>query len=224
LLLQQTSFQRHMTVASAKKQSDEAFDPDLAEYTFSCWLKCASPKCAENVAVIGTGHQEPTWDEEHGMDWEECFIPKFAWRMPPIFSIPEGCPTRVAEQLHASFRLAWSDSSAAASRLRVATERLLDEVGVPTRKRTTKGVATLTLHQRIELLAGKRPNEAKNLMAIKWLGNTGSHENAVDFDDLLAGYEIMEPSLDAILGERSKRAAKLAKLLTKKHARRRRKK
>jgi len=63
---------------------------------------------------------------------------------------------------------------------------------------------------------------AANLMAIKWLGNTGSHDSAVTFKDLLDAYEIMEPTLDGILGSRAKRVAKLAKQLTRKHARKRR--
>jgi hypothetical protein len=56
-----------------------------------------------------------------------------------------------------------------------------------------------------------------NLLALKWLGNTGSHESTVTLADLLAAYEVMEPTLDAMLGERKKRIALLAKHLTKKH-------
>jgi hypothetical protein len=77
----------------------------------------------------------------------------------------------------------------------------------------------LTLHQRIELLSKNRPEAGKQLMAIKWLGNTGSHDSEVSFDDLLSGYELLETTLEDVLGARAKKAAKLAKLLTKKHKR-----
>src|SRR5262245_39280938 len=71
LILQKESFVRHATVASREQQPDEGFVPDLMVYSFACWLKCAAPRCGEMVAVIGEGHEEPTFDAEHGMDWEE---------------------------------------------------------------------------------------------------------------------------------------------------------
>jgi hypothetical protein len=223
LILQKAGFLRHSTVASDDQQPEHGFDPNTVEYTFSCWLKCPAPKCGEMVAIVGTGFEEPVADEENGMAWEEFFVPRFAWPMPPMFTIPEGCPAPVANELHASFQAAWNDRAAAASRLRVATERLLDSVGIARRQLTKKKkYEMLRLHRRIELLGKTQSAMAKNLMAIKWLGNTGSHDSAVSFKDLLDAYEIMEPTLDGILGSRAKRIARLAKQLTKKHGRRKR--
>lgn len=222
LLLQKGTFARHVTNESNKNQPEHGYVPELMEYTFACWLKCAAPKCGEMVAVVGKGHDEPTWDDEQGMDWEECFVPKFAWPMPPIFAIPKACPEPVAREIHASFQAFWSDRSAAASRLRVAIERLLDEIGIRRRRVTAKKkIEELTLHQRIELMAKTSPEVGTSLMAIKWLGNTGSHDGSVGAKDVLDAYEIFDPTLDTILGERAKRVSKLAKQLTKKHVRRR---
>ncbi len=221
LLLDRQSLVHHQTVKSIRAQPDEGWDPDSVEYSFSCWLKCAAPKCQGLVAVVGHGFEEAGWDDEHGTTWSPRFQPEFALPMPPLFPVPGGCPDSVASEVRSSFRSLWSDQSAAASRLRVAVENLLDEIGISRRRRTAKGYEGLTLHQRIEVLAKAQPTVAANLMAIKWLGNTGSHESSVALGDLLKAYEIMEHALDILLGQRAKLVATLAKDLTRRHARKR---
>jgi hypothetical protein len=58
------------------------------------------------------------------------------------------------------------------------------------------------------------------LMALKWLGNTASHEGGVSRDDLLDAFEILEHNLRELIEHRSARVAELARKLTKKHGRR----
>jgi hypothetical protein len=54
-------------------------------------------------------------------------------------------------------------------------------------------------------------------MALKWLGNTGTHSAEVSEDDLLDAFEILEHALIEIIEKRSTKVAELAKKLTKKH-------
>jgi hypothetical protein len=222
LLLEKGSLTFHSTVASLRAQPDEGWDPDVAVYAFSCWLKCAAPKCGGFVAVVGRGHEDAGWDDELGTVWEKRFRPRFAWPMPPVFPLPQPCPDTVTSALQASFAALWSDQSAAASRLRVAIEYLLDEIGVQCRRRSTQGYERLSLHVRIELLAKAEPQVAANLMAIKWLGNTGTHEMAVTLQELLSAYEIMEHAMESLLRQRARRADVLAKELTHRHANKKR--
>ena len=225
LLMQPETFVAHATVACLSQQPDEGWDPLIAHYGFLCWLKCASSKCAGYVAVVGEGQEEPEWDEQYRQTiWERSFKPLFAWPMPSIFPIPIGCPKRVVAEIEASFRALWSDAPSAASRLRVAVEYLLDEIGVPRRRRTTSGYEALILHRRIEVLSQADAKTAANLMAIKWLGNTGSHEAAVSREDVLKAYEVMEHALDVLLEHRAKRATEIAKDLTRRHGKGRRRK
>jgi hypothetical protein len=95
----------------------------------------------------------------------------------------------------------------------VALEHILDEIGI---ERTEVS----TLHQRIEALLKVQPEMAEDLMGIKWLGNAGSHQSSVSLEDLLDGYQVMEHALDTLFGQRvkAKRAATVAKDLTRKHA------
>lgn len=217
LVLEKPSLKRHQTVASLRTQPDEGWDPDQIEYSFSCWLKCAAPKCDGSVAVVGLGYEEAEWDDEQGTTWQARFRPKFAWPVLPVFPVSDDCPKLVAAEIGASFGSLWSDHAGAAARLRVALEYLLDEIGVARRRLIAKRFETLSLHNRIELLSKAQPMAAANLMAIKWLGNTGSHERSVALEDLLKGYDIMEHAMDTLLGQRAKRAATLARDLTRRH-------
>jgi hypothetical protein len=47
-------------------------------------------------------------------------------------------------------------------------------------------------------------------MAVKWIGNAGSHASVVTFDDALDGYELMDWVLDALYARRHRRAAIVA--------------
>jgi len=55
------------------------------------------------------------------------------------------------------------------------------------------------------------------LMALKWLGNSGSHSGEVSRDDLLDAFEILEHALAELLEQKSERIAALAKKMTAKH-------
>lgn len=95
----------------------------------------------------------------------------------------------------------------------------MNHVGIPKRKKGTNGkFFDLTLHARIEAFVKKEPAIGPQLMALKWLGNTGSHDSNVSTNDLLDAFEILEHSLREIIGGHSAKVAALAKKLTKKHA------
>ena len=55
-------------------------------------------------------------------------------------------------------------------------EILLDNLKVPKTELSKKSKRKrLTLHSRIEKLSETHPNIEKHLLAIKWIGNDGSH-------------------------------------------------
>jgi len=95
-------------------------------------------------------------------------------------------------------------------------------LGVPKRRKSKKGkYYDLNLHDRILFFALKDSSAGAQLMALKWFGNTGSHDNMVSKDDLLDAFEILEHALVEIIDRRSAKVALLAKQLTKKHKKRR---
>lgn len=106
--------------------------------------------------------------------------------MSDIFELPARCPDEVTKQRSASFRLLWADHAAAAGKVRIVLECLMDHLGVPKRKKDKNGkFDDLSLHHRVEIFQKGSPIIGSQLMALKWLGNTGSHEAQVNRDDLL---------------------------------------
>ena len=100
----------------------------------------------------------------------------------------------------------------------------MDHYHVPKRRKGNNGkYHSLTLHDRIETFSKTQSAEGEKLMALKWLGNTGSHQGDVSRDNLLNGFEILEFLLAELFEQRAVRVAELARELTKKHAPRRKK-
>lgn len=159
---------------------------------------------------------------EPDINYDEYFYPVFVRPMPDIFNIPHKCPKEIAKQLRAAFALFWQDQAAAAGRVRVALEALMDHLNVKRRRKEPSGkIKMLTLHQRLEIYQAIDSVIAPQLMAVKWLGNTGSHTSAVTRNDLLDSFEILDHALAELIEQRSKKVIALAKKMTKTHRPRR---
>ncbi len=234
LALVQNSLVEKETTES-RKRYEILGEPDLITTTFSAWLKCSNDECGEKVVVVGIGKvvEVEKGEDDHVDDYiaEETediaplpkygkiYQPLFCFPMPDMFELPEKCPTEVKSELRAGFRLFWSDQAAAAGRVRVSLERLMDHHRIPKRGKNKKGkFFTLDLNTRIKKFSERNDIAGKQLMALKWLGNTGSHEGSVNRDDVLAGFEILEYLIAEHFDRRAARVAKLARQLTRKHS------
>lgn len=220
LRLVQGSLVYEETIESVRSHSDEAFEPEWIEYSFTAWAQCTHARCEQKFALAGTGGVEPEYQEDGDWDWEDFFSPLFCYPMPHIIEIPSKCPGDISAELLAAFCLFWSTPAACAGRIRVALELIMNHLGVPKRKKSSSGrFSELTLHGRIDAFAAKETAIGSQLMALKWLGNAGSHDGVVSKPDLLDAFEILEHVLSEILDRRSARVAALAKKLLKKHGR-----
>lgn len=213
------------TIISKRERIEDYWTPDFVDYVFAAWLKCSQPNCEQEVVVSGVGgvEQWETYDPEAGPEtvYSDYFAPKYLSPMPDVFEIPKKCPNDTKEHLRAGFKLFLSDQSAAANRIRVAVETLLDHLSIPRkRKEANNKFSDLSLHKRIEIFMKDEPSLGVQLMALKWLGNTASHEAGVTRDDLLDAFEILEHILAEVIEKRSDRVTELARKLTKKHGRR----
>lgn len=217
------SLAAYETVESKRARGEEGWDPDWITVVFAAWLKCTDARCGQEVAISGRGGPEGFFDPEEGMSWQDEYRPLMAIPMPDMIELPIRCPTAVADELRACFRAFWSDPSSSANHLRSALERLLDDIGVKKQTRSKGKTMTLSLHQRIAEFQKGEPVLGGHLLAIKLLGNTGSHGSGVDQADVLDALEIVEHSLAEIVTQRSKRIASLAKRLAKRHSGRKRK-
>lgn len=221
LLLVPGTLAKTETVESVRARMETGWEPEWISLAFTAWAQCTHPSCKQEFAIVGSG-SEICRSYEDGEDfedyYEETFSPKFCFPMPELISLPSGCPSAVVGELQNAFALFWSSPAACAGRIRVAIEFLLDHLDVPKQmKGKNRKFFTLNLHDRIDEYSKSSSTIGPHLMALKWLGNTGSHDSALEARDLLDAFEILENSLAEIFDRRSARVAELAQSLTRKH-------
>jgi hypothetical protein len=205
------------TGPSLELHEHEAWDPDWIRKSFSALLRCNNPACGEIVSVGGKVSVEQDYSDPEERDYYDLFYPAYFYPALPIFRVPNNCPASVASELELSFSHFWTDTGASANRLRTATEALLTDRRIPrtTVNKQKKRIA-LTLHSRIEKFAQSNKEAAEMLMAIKWIGNSGSHDSwAMDRDSLLNGFELFEHVLELLYERRADRLKRTAADITK---------
>jgi len=197
------------------------FFPDWVDYVFSAILRCNNPRCREIVACCGKGglEQEYTGYDEDGYpdwDWIEYFIPHHFIPHLRLFDVPSKTPEVVTSEIEASFAVFFADPKAAANHVRSAIEQILNELKIKKFTVKNKKRRSLPLHFRIDTLPVKYLSIKQNLLAIKWLGNAGSHPGeTLEKDDVLDAYEILEHLLDDLYNPKKVKIEKLVKAINK---------
>jgi len=211
----------HQERAESRDHSHDAWEPDWIRYSFCCMARCTNDKCTETVSLSGSGSVDWSVYENERGHLEEIYADHFSPKYfePPlkIIALPEECPDSVSEQVVESFRLVFASPSAAANSIRVAVEQLLTELKIKRFNVVNGKRRYISLHQRIDLLPSKYSELKDIILAIKWLGNTGSHSRgAITFDDVMDAYEFLEHILVEIYAQKSKKLKARAKTVNKK--------
>ena len=181
----------------------EIFD---TRYRFTGTLKCSNPSCKDVVIFSGTGSMTyaPKKDKSGAVYTVEApyFVPQYF--NPPLylFEINKDCPEKIATAIYDSFGLYWYDESSCANKIRIVVEIIMNQQRV--RKTSEKKGKRLNLHQRIEFFERKKPDIAKHLFAIKFIGNDGSHMGKITTDDLIDAYTLLEYSINNLYGNEVK--------------------
>ena len=174
------------TVESIKCRNDPEFQPEWIEYSFVAWGQCTNTLCNQKFAIAGNGGVEPQYTSENGdWDYKEYFSPQYCFPMPHIIKLPKTCPDEIKKELKNAFLLFWLNRPACAGRIRVSLEILMDYIGIPKKRQKNNHEIELTLHERIDAYTSKNSQIGSQLMALKWLGNTGSHETDISKNDIL---------------------------------------
>jgi hypothetical protein len=186
---------------------------------------CTNDQCKEVVSNTGIGSVD--WDVyedvngEPTQQYDDFFRPKFFEPPLMLLDIPPECPASVSFPLRESFQVFFSLPSAASNNVRIAIEELLTELKVK-RFSTVNGQRRfISLHHRINLLPEKYAQFKELLLAIKWLGNAGSHgegegKGAITMDDVMDVYELTQHILDEIYTPKTKKLFAMAKRVNKK--------
>lgn len=221
LALAPNTFVHKETPASLREHENEAWEPDWIRYVFSCIFECTNAECKEVISCCGEGQVAffEYEDEEHGwaQSSDDRFTPKYFDPPLILMDIPKNCPSEATSHLIESFALFFADPGAALNCTRAAVEAVLTNLGIK-RLVLVKGKRKpVNLHQRIQLLPPKFDELKKVLLAVKWLGNAGSHDGEKpNVGDVRTTYDLLEHALSEIYEAKGKKLKAIAKKVNKK--------
>lgn len=215
LKLQKKTLHYLKTSQTLMNEQQEDWDVEDELYRFSAMFKCANGGCGESFSALGTATYTPMLSED-AREFKLSFRPLYFNPSPLVINLPSECPQDVREELHKAFVLSWGDYYSAANRVRASVERLLDYLK---QKKTTINKkhkrVSICLHDRIMNLPKKYSTVKDSLLAIKWLGNAGSHTEDIKRDDIYDAFDIIESVLEKIFVNHGEKLNKLVKVINK---------
>ncbi|MFM9952123.1 MAG: DUF4145 domain-containing protein [Saprospiraceae bacterium] len=157
----------------------------------SFYLECDREQCKETVVTCGETKMEEYYDIDHiGMPYlvkSYYYFPKFFHPAIRLFNFPSKTPEPIKSELLKAFSLFWAHPSACANSLRKAVERILDAL---------EGKSKKKLHARINEMNSVNAELKDLLMATKWIGNDGSHDEIdLEHSDVIIAFEFIEKCL-----------------------------
>lgn len=196
-------------------RTHDAWEPEWIHKRFVCFLRCRGKACNEPVLVAGYTTTELV-DTEHGPSYFDFLYPLFVDPPLAFFKVPKVFSDRLKEEVERAFALLWCDPGSSAGRVRCALELLMDFLVVPKRKkRKDHTFRRLSLHERILAFQLRNQNLGDCLLALKWIGNTGSHIGEVKQGDVFDAFQILSHVLEEVAFERTKRLAELTQRINK---------
>jgi hypothetical protein len=202
---------KQITAIGHEAIEHESFEPDWITERGVFSLQCQNPRCKEVVSVTALGsveqHHDPRvpYEYQKGPQYGTRFKPTYF--DPPLlfFPIMESVPELVRTAILESFALVWSHPDSAGNAIRRSIENLLTHFRVPRRFRSKKNkMEVYSLHARIEKFGAKKKFKecADRLLALKWIGNAGSHAGkSLSKQDVLDGFEILASTLALLFEE-----------------------
>ncbi|MDQ3058229.1 MAG: DUF4145 domain-containing protein [Pseudomonadota bacterium] len=192
------------TSASIKLREIDVHEPEWIEYGFSAKLTCSNSRCNEVVMMIGDGRVDwvPVMNEAGHPEqkYGVFFRPRyFQPNLQPI-DIPERCPEYVQIALQEAFKVMFVNFELACNQLRVAVEYIVDDflnaAGKAIQRKKSNGEPN-SLHWRIKQIHQGVEYFESFLLAVKWIGNAGSHEvNVLKFQDFVDALGFIEEILN----------------------------
>lgn len=171
-----------------RKYHETSIDGDETEiHTFALALECTNPECRMVTIVVGRIDAHPDYSADRHREYDTTATPRFFYPTVHIVPVPSYIPKEILGELQRSYTLYFSDPASAANPLRSAVECFMDLTGT-IKERHGK---LLSLHKRLKEFEKVNADIAALLVAIKWLGNDGSHHgNGLTHDNLLEAYKV----------------------------------
>lgn len=214
LRIRPNSISYQATAGSIKASAHEAHEPEWDTLMGVAIVVCDNQKCKEAAAIVAEGkwYQDVNCDTQH-LDYTAYFVPTHFCPSPPLIEVPANCPEAAHAEIKLAFVSSWGDPAAAANHIRTAVERLLDARRINKMITRSTGKKRMPLHDRIELLKTSEPDAYAALMAIKWLGNAGTHTDDLSREDVFKAFDILEVALHNLYIRHAKKIGRLIALI-----------
>lgn len=195
---------------------DNEGDPSMYEGVFTLRLVCSNSDCEESVVCVGSFSTSQVEGRFGEPTYPSFLAVKFFTPTVHLFPLSSAIPKKVKGPLVDSFSTFWANPSAAGNSLRISIEALMDWRRVKKRFRDKKGKEReYKLHDRIEMFRATAPHLGDKLLAVKWLGNSGSHITGLKREDVIKGYEMYSYVLEELFDKRTETLTKLAKKINR---------
>lgn len=221
LVLEQPILAGETAMSLALACDPAMFEPEAyKEWRFATVLRCNHPGCAETAVFTGlkklhTGGGPdtcacPSCQHERGYHYYEQLYPKTVDPSPRIIEVPDSVPAEIGVLIARATREVWGDPGASANTLRMALELIAADYGI---KNAFPDGRFKPLDARLrELIPLLSSDDTAYLIALKWLGNSGSHADAVvSQEDILVGFDLLELVLAQLYDSSSAAARRKAK-------------
>lgn len=211
LKIKQDTFRTADIRLSREAACSDDWDPEWDREVYSCIFECESSKCREVVASSGIGWVEvnplyPLDEEERYVQYYQAksFVPALS-----AFTLPKSCPESVRQALELSFNLILISPGSAANAVRISLEELMTSLGIQKQRPNE------SLQSRINRLPSEYKVHQEALIAIKWLGNVGSHTlDEVRVNDVEEAYNIIDFVLGKLYEGKTETIRELSKRMT----------
>lgn len=186
-----------------RERNCDDWEPDHNVERWSAEMRCDETACGEVVHMIGDVEvvqaEIDLPDGKTAWGLEDVLRIQAVFPSPALFRLSDNIPRAVAKELGVAFRMYWTDRAACVARLRTAVERLLDDQGVPTEKKTKKGkLLRMDLKERIGAFTTGAVH-ADQLQGLRVIGNLGTHGgDDVTSEDLFDAVDVLEFVLTGI--------------------------
>jgi hypothetical protein len=198
------------------KEKPSGWNEHWVDRYFTGTMICNNSSCKEIYVISGQIDVEREDARKRDSELVEFFNPTYIYPTIHIFDIPEDTPYGIDEAIEKAFELHWIDDSACANAIRTCVELILDDKRIlKTFKLKTGQKKKKTLHQRIEDFKVKNSEVGDYLMAIKWIGNAGSHSSKLTHDDILDGFELLSHAIEKLYDPSHKELIQKARIINK---------
>lgn len=185
--------------------------PDDEEFVFTCLLVCSQKNCLQPVSVSGDGYLEQEWSGRYNEDsyYVSIYRPRHFYPPLSLFTPCDQYPDKIKEQLRELSAQLPGNPQAAVNALRTTLEIVLDNFDVP-RKENNR---YLSLDNRIKRIPTPYHYVQMGFMAMKWLGNTGSHNlQPVSPEDVEGACNMLDDFLQRIYRQPTDHSTTIARL------------